>query len=169
MKQHIGTYEFDALTRDESQADLQAALGHHFDRIIRENLRGIKPLKLPIVNGVAVGTTLNMPVNASATLAQCGPEMGYFWRIGRVTVASSGTDTGAVSLFSGSDVTALNQVHLIDNTLKVGQAYYPGTLGLFLWPGEQLYVSITSVANNSYWLTGIAVEVPAEMAGKILT
>ena len=168
MKQRIGTYEFDAQTRAEGQADLEAALGHHFDRIIREQLRGVKPLKLPIVSAVAAGTTTILPINQGAEPIICGPQQGYFWRVGRVTIASTGTDTGAISLYAGSDITAVDPTHLVDNTLKVGQAYYPGTRGLFLWPGEQLYASITSVVTNSYRMTGIAIEVPAEMAGKLL-
>jgi hypothetical protein len=155
-------------TRQEAQEDLQASLGHHFDRIVREQVRGVKPIKLPILTSNASGVAVNLPISEGQEFAACGPEQGYFWRIGRVTISSSGVDTGAVSLFASSDPLNFAQQFLIDNTLKVGQAYYPGTRGLFLWPGEQLYASVVSVANNSYRLSGIGIEVPAEMAGKLL-
>lgn len=168
MKQFIGTYEIDAYTRHEAQEDLKAALGHHFSHFVREELRGVKAFRLPIITSAATGTSVTLPLTNGPEPVACGPAQGYFWRIGRVTVTSSGTDTGAVSLYAGSDPANFGQQFLIDNTLKVGQAYYPGTRGLFLWPGDQLYASLTSVANNTYRLTGVAIEVPAEMAGKIL-
>ena len=167
MKQHIGSYEFDMYTRHEAQEDLKAAFGTHSSSYIRETLRGVKPIKLPKLLATASGTTLNLPQNQGQEFVACGPEAGYFWRIGRITIVSTGTDTGAVSLYAGSDPTKFGQ-DLVDNSLKVGQAYYPGTRGLFLWPGEMLYASLTSVSGNGYTLTGMAVEVPAEMAGKIL-
>lgn len=168
MKNHIGGYEIETYTQQEAQEDLKAALGHHFSQIQREQLRGVKALKLPIVSAVATGTSLTLPLNGGPEPIVCGPQQGYFWRIGRVTISSTGNDTGAVSLYAGSDPTTLGQQFLVDNTLLVGKAYYPGTRGLFLWPGEQLYASVTSVAANTYRISGIAIEVPAEMAGKIL-
>lgn len=165
MKVNIAGYEFDSYTREEAREDLHAAFSRNLDASVREQLRGIKPIKLPIATAVASGASLTL----GGSGINIGPESGYFWRIGRITISSSsGTDTGAVSLYVGNDPSNLGQQYLIDNTLKVGAAYYPGTRGLFLWPGEQLYVSIASTAANSYRLSGVAVEVPAEMAGKIL-
>lgn len=167
MKQNIAGYQIDAYTRDEAQADLKAAMGHNLSQTMREWYRGIKLIKLPNLTGVATGASLTLPTGSDDPVA-CGPQQGYLWRIGRVTVTSSGSDVGSVSLYAGSDTSATDQAHLIDSTLKVGAAYYPGSRGLFLLPGEQLYVSLASVANNSYRLTGIAVEVPAEMVAKVL-
>lgn len=168
MKANIGGYEFDTTTPAELENALNSSLGHHFSHHVRDMYRGVKAMRLPVVTALAGGTSVTIPLSGGAEPVACGPQQGYFWRIGRVTVTSSGTDTGAVSLYAGSDPTNFGQAFLIDNTLKVGQAYYPGTRGLFLSPGEQLYVSLTSVANNSYRITGVAIEVPAEMAGKIL-
>ena len=168
MKVDIGGYEFETTTPGELERGLNSAFGHHFSHHVRDMYRGVKAMRLPVATATAGGTSLTLPSSGGAEPVAVGPQQGYFWRIGRVTVTSSGTDTGAVSLYSGSDPTNLGQQFLIDNTLKVGQAYYPGTRGLFLWPGEQLYVSLTSVANNTYRITGVAIEVPAEMAGKIL-
>jgi hypothetical protein len=167
-KANIGGYEFETTSPAELQTELNSAFGHHFSHHVRDMYRGVKAVRLPVLTATAGGTTLLIPSSGGAEPIACGPQQGYFWRIGRVTVSSNGSDTGAVSLFAGSDATNVGQQFLIDNTLKVGQAYYPGTRGLFLWPGEQLYVSLTSVASNTYRLTGVAIEVPAEMAGKIL-
>lgn len=168
MKNNIGGYEFETLTRAEAQEDVHAALGHHFSHFQHEALRGVKAIKLPIVTATAAGTTATIPTAQGPEPIACGPQQGYFWRIGRVTISSNGVDAGAVSLYAGSDPTSFAQQFLVDNTLAVGKAYYPGTRGLFLWPGEQLYASLVSVANATYRISGIAIEVPAEMAGKIL-
>lgn len=168
MKQHIGSYEIDFLTRQEAHEDLKAEMGHHFSQMQREALRGVKAIKLPIVTATAAGVLTNIPVVNGPEPIVCGPQQGYFWRIGRITVSSNGADVGAVSLYAGSDPQSFSQQFLVDNTLLVGKAYYPGTRGLFLWPGEQLYASAATVAGNTYRIAGIAVEVPAEMAGKIL-
>lgn len=169
MKQNIAGYEIDVATREEAQKDLYESMGHHFSLQIREMYRGIKALKLPVVAAQATGAALTLPLTGGAEPVQCGPESGYFWRVQRVTVTSSGVDAGAVSLYAGSDPANTSGQFLVDNTLKVGQAYYPGNRGLYLWPGEQLYVAIVSVAANTYRLTGLAVEVPSEMQGKLLS
>lgn len=165
MKQNIGSYSFDAVTREEAREDLKAELGNHLSHLTRELVRGIKPIKLPILTALASGTTTSI---GAGNQVSCGPEQGYFWTVRRLTVTSNGTDNGAVSLYVGSDPSELDQIHLVDNTLKIGAAYYPSNRALLLWPGERLYFSATTVASNSYRATGVAVEVPAEMVGKIL-
>lgn len=168
MKQAVGPYEIDVATRQEASADMVAALGHHFDATTREILRGVKVLKLPSIVGTAAGASFTLPSSGGGEPVQCGPQQGYFWRIQRLTVTSSGADVGAVSLFAGSDPGNTSSQFLIDNTLNVGKAYYPGNRGLVLWPGEALYVSFASVATNTYRLMGLAVEVPAEMQAKLM-
>lgn len=169
MKQNIGSYQIDVATRQEASQDMVAALGHHMDAATREHYRGVKALKLPTITGTATGATFSLPSSGGSEPVQCGPQSGYFWRVQRITIASSGADVGAASLFAGSDPGNLSNQFLIDNTLKVGQAYYPGNRGLYLWPGEVLYVSFASVATNTYRLMGLAVEVPAEMQAKLMT
>lgn len=168
MKQNIGPYEIDVATRQEASADMVAALGHHMDAATRELYRGVKALKLPTISGTATGATFTLPSSGGSEPVQCGPQSGYFWRIQRVVVASSGVDVGAVSLFAGSDPNNASSQFLVDNSLKVGTAYYPGNRGLYLWPGEVLYVTFASVATNTYRLMGLAVEVPAEMQAKLV-
>lgn len=51
---------------------------------------------------------------------------------------------------------------------NVNVAYYPGTRAAWLFPGEQVYAQVNnSVASNIYALTGLALECPAEMQGKL--
>lgn len=168
MKQNVGPYEIDVATRQEASADMVAALGHHVSAVTRERYRAVKALKLPTIVGTATGATFTLPNTGGSEPVQCGPESGFFWRIQRVIIASSGVDVGAASLFAGSDAGNTSSQYLIDNTLKVGQAYYPGNRGLVLWPGEFLYASFASVATNTYRLMGLAVEVPAEMQAKLM-
>lgn len=146
--------------------EISQVMSSSFDNYLRDKYRGVKLLKMPlaIVTASGVATT----ITAAPPGQQIGPDTGFIWRIGRVTVASSGNDTGAVTLFAGSDSTQLDPRHQIDNTLKIGQAYYPGSRGLYLFPGEILYASAVTVAANTYVMTGSYVEVPAEMIGKIL-
>jgi hypothetical protein len=52
---------------------------------------------------------------------------------------------------------------------QVGIAYNPGSKGVYLQPGEQIYAQIAnSTTGNTYILTGEAIRVPAEMKGKVL-
>lgn len=160
---HPSLAAIDLLTKNE----LTDSLHSNTDRILRDQYRTMKLIRIPAIRAIAAGTSLVLAQNADGG-APAGPEQGFIWRIGRVTIASNGSDTGAVTLFAGSDSTALDISHQIDNTLKVGQAYYPGSRGLFLMSGEFLYASLVSVAANQYAMTCQAVEVAAEMIGKIL-
>ena len=136
------------------------------DAALRDRYRGIKLMKMPRVQAQASGTTTTLAHQPPGQ--QMGPDAGFIWRIGRITVTSNGTDTGAVTLFNGTDPTNLSEEYQVDNTLKVGAAYYPGSRGLYVFPTEFLYLSVTTVAGNIYTVTGQVVEVPAEMQGKIL-
>lgn len=160
---HPSLAAIDLLTKSE----LTDSLHSQTDRILRDQYRSMKLMRIPPIRGTASGTSLVLAQNADGG-TPTGPEQGFIWRLGRVTVASNGADAGAVTLYVGSDSTALDPSHQIDNTLIVGKAYYPGTRGVYIMPGEFLYVSLVSVAANQYVMTAQAVEVAAEMIGKIL-
>lgn len=147
-------------------SEINQVMANRFDNYLRDKYRGVKLLKLPIVIVTASGTLTT--ISHTPPGQALGPDQGYVWRVGRVTVSSSGSDTGAVTLYAGSDTSQTDPRHQIDNTLKVGQGYYPGSRGLYLTPGEFLYFSAVTVAANTYVVTGSYVEVPAEMIGKIL-
>jgi hypothetical protein len=160
---HLGP--LDILTSEE----LSKVMGHILDQYERDLNRGIKLIKLPpvrVINGGGTGPLLiSQTVDAGAPI---GPEQGFIWRLLRLTVASSGTDAGSAALYVSSDPTLIDQTHLIDNTLKIGQAYFPGNRGVFLFAGEFIYANApVVVANTQYAMTGMALEVPAEMVGKL--
>lgn len=170
MKQQVtGGAMLDILTKSE----LNEALGHHFDEQTREHLRGIKLFRLPLIVATAQGAafTLSAPAGSNPP----GPDQGYIWRITRIMVSSSVlADTAKYVLYVGSDGTP-DQRHLIDAIIggatpgqNVNVAFRPGNKAEWLFPGEQIYAGITgATTGNSYVMTGIAVEVPAEMVGKI--
>lgn len=159
---HLGP--LDILTNNE----LKDAMGHALDGFIRDFYRGIKIIKLPIIRITAAGTGPTLLAQNPNGGAPIGPESGFIWRLLRVTLASNGVDSGAATLYVGSDPTNLDIAHQVDNTLKIGQAYYPGNRGVFIFPDEFIFANLAvTVAANQYALNGLAAEVPAEMVGKI--
>jgi hypothetical protein len=54
--------------------------------------------------------------------------------------------------------------------MNVNEAYYPGNKALWVWAGEQLYANLQgATVGNVYSLSGVALEVPTEMQGKIIS
>jgi hypothetical protein len=160
---HPSLAAIDLLTKNE----LTDSLHSQTDRVLRDQYRTMKLMRIPPIRATATGVALVL-AQAPDGGTPTGPEQGFIWRLGRVTVASNGADAGAVTLYVGSDPTALDISHQIDNGLVVGKAYYPGSRGVYLLPGEFIYASLVSVNGNQYAMTGQAVEVAAEMIGKIL-
>lgn len=144
--------------------ELHTAMGHQTDTLIRDWYRGIKITRIPLVRVVASGTST---VIAQAVPGeQPGPSAGFIWRVFRVTISSSGVDTGAITLYVGSDPTNIDGAHQIDNTLKVGAAYRPDKE--FIFNDEFLFATAVTVAGNTYTMTGVVAQAPQEMAGKII-
>jgi hypothetical protein len=172
MLQNTKIGPLDLITPGELSDSLHHVMIGHDERRELERVRGLKLMKLPLIKVTATGTTVAL--DSAQSGAVCGPEQGFIWRILRITVASSGlTDAAVFALYGGSDLTA-QQTSLIDNNgatgLPVNKAYYPSNRALWLWPGEELYANIsTATAGNMYSLTGIAIEAPFEMQGKLLS
>jgi hypothetical protein len=160
----------DILTKQE----LMDSLGHHFDLAVREQYRGVKLFRIPMV--VNTAGTAAFTLAAAVGSNPPGPDQGYIWRLTRIMVASSSlVDVAKYVLYVGSDTTATEQRHLIDAIVggatpgqNVNVAFRPGNKSEWLFPGEQIYAGISgATVGNVYSLTGIAVEVPSEMVGKI--
>lgn len=157
---HQNLAAIDILTGTE----LHDAMGHQNDALIRDWYRGIKVMRIPLVRVVATGAlTTIAPLLPGA---QAGPESGFIWRVFRVTISSSGADVGAITLYIGSDPANTDGAHQVDNSLKVGTAYRPGRE--FVFPDEFLFATAVTVPTNTYTLTGVVAQAPAEMAGKII-
>jgi hypothetical protein len=80
----VGTKEF-----DEFRQELLA----RYDVMNQSNERGVKLMRFPTINVLAAASgPLDIPAPSSG-YGVIGPESGFVWRIGRITVSSSGTDT----------------------------------------------------------------------------
>lgn len=82
--------QFETTTPDDLKR-LYERLDARFAEQTREALRGIKLMRLPTSYAVAAGAVTQLPPTAGG-YGLIGPESGFIWRIGRVTVASNGTD-----------------------------------------------------------------------------
>jgi hypothetical protein len=144
--------------------ELHTAMGHQNDNLIRDWYRGIKIMRIPLIRVVATGVlTTIAPLLPGA---QAGPESGFIWRLFRVTINSSGADVGAVTLYVGSDPANTDGAHAVDNALKIGTAYRPDKE--FIFPDEFIFATAATIAANTYTMTGVVAQAPAEMAGKII-
>jgi hypothetical protein len=76
--------------------NLYAKLDARFAEQTREALRGMKLMRFPTLSAQAAGTSLVLPATASG-YGLVGPESGFIWEIGRLTVASNGTDMAGTS------------------------------------------------------------------------
>jgi hypothetical protein len=164
---HLGTLEI--ATPD----DINEVMSHRFDAYLRDRFRTIKVMKLPQIRFIATGTTVTLAQSPSAG-PPAGPELGFMWNLRRIIVASNlPADTAKFTLYSGSDPTLFDSAHLLEGFGAAGQAvnlgYYPGSHAVWLWPGEQIYASITGATiGNQYVLSGVAIEAAAEMVGKLV-
>jgi hypothetical protein len=80
-------------------------------------------------------------------------------------------DTAQVGyLYIGSDTSQNQNTILEGGGINLGDSYYPGTDGAWVFPGEQIYASLSGVtAGNTYTLTGVAIEVAAEEVAKLIS
>jgi hypothetical protein len=164
----------DLLTKQE----MSDVFGHHIDRFLRDKYRTIKLMKLPQLRGTAAAATFNLAQgNQPGDYGvPCGPESGFIWMLRRVIVASNvATDAAKYTLYSGSDPSNYDYNHLLEGFTaagagqSVGVGYYPSSEATWLWPGEQVYAQILgATVGNGYVLSGIAIEVAAEMVGKLV-
>lgn len=79
-------------------------------------------------------------------------------------------DAAQVSyLYAGSDA-SLNQNTILDGQgVALGKAWFPGSKGAWIFPGESIYAQIINATQGYvYSLTGVAIEVAMEEIGKLL-
>jgi hypothetical protein len=130
---------------------------------LRERARGIKFMRFPQVYGTAAASKLSV-----GAAFQVGPDSGYVWSLLRVIV--NGMTTGAtpdvVNLYVND---AGSQPLWQFNGNNFGYTFGPGEI--IINPGEILFMQSvgTFAATGTITMSGGLVEVPAEMAGKLLT
>jgi hypothetical protein len=73
-------------------------LDKKFAELTREQLRGVKLMRVPTLSTVAGSTTQIQIPQSSSGYGLAGPESGFLWRIGRVTVVSNGADNASWGL-----------------------------------------------------------------------
>jgi hypothetical protein len=144
----------------ERMADVVAA--HEAQR---ERVRGDKPIRLPLVRGVASGSALTMggDTNTAAGQAPVGPDLGLVWAIRHLVI--EGMTAGATP-----DVINILRNGRIIWQLNGNQfAQTWGRGEILLHSGETLqYQSVgTFAATGTIIAHGLAQETPAEMIGKM--
>lgn len=158
MRQQItaGGY-FDFLTNEE----FQEMMGHHFDDFIREVVRGIKYIRMPLLTGTASGGVLTIGQGNTIT----APEQGYAWSFKRLAVSglTTGTSPDIVNLYRGDNL--INPVWQFNGN---NFAYTFGKLDMVLLAGENFVLNGTITSTSQITLTGDAIEVPQEMLGKLV-
>ena len=149
---------YDLVSADELNQHT-SRIEKRFDTFIRDLTRGLKVMRL----GPAAGTT-DASGNVSITLQ--GPRSGYIWEIRRIAVAGNTADS--VTVYRSTDGTTNPNQYL--GVLPLTSYGALGSKSTFLMPDESLVIVGTALSTKSTTLTvtGEAIEVPAEMIGKLL-
>jgi hypothetical protein len=164
MKQDLGPLGMiDFLTDSE----LRQSLGHHFDAVVRDWVRGIKLIRLPIMYGASNGSGAQV-----SPVFMPGPQSGYIWDVKRITVggpAIYGSSGGPfMNIYKSNTIGDVQDTQFMAG-LVVNNATYFSKLSLSFFGGENLGFSGGGFANNAeFYVTGQVLEVPAEMVGKIV-
>jgi hypothetical protein len=187
MLQNLRTGSVDLITPGEMTQMLHDHLGNQWSTFFRQRYAGLKLMKLPVLRVTATAAAFilaSTPGNVSESGPpfaaipgggglNCGPESGYIWLLSRVLISSNvAADSAVYQLYTGSDFT-LQQASMLDGggstQLPVNKAYYPGNRGAWVFPEEEVYASVSSATiGNTYLLSGVVVEAPAEMVGKLI-
>jgi hypothetical protein len=131
----------------------------------REMLRGVKWMRLPVMQGTVASSAIKL---GDETGAPVGPEQGYAWSITRIVV--DGLTTGAtpdiVNMYRNS---ATSQPPLWQfNGNNFGYTFGLGQIVLMSGDALKFVNSGTIAATGLIRATGELVEVPAEMMGKLV-
>ena len=86
------------------------------------------------------------------------------------TSAVGAGDTAQVNyLYVGSDTSQNQNTILEGQGINLGQTFFPASQSAWVFPGEQIYATITGqTVGYTYTLTGVAIEVAAEEVAKLI-
>lgn len=113
------------------------------------------PNNFPVQVVISGGTVTAVTVNGVQVLA--GDGTAYVPAFGTIVLTYSSAPTW---VWTGIG---------INNGLNVNNAWFPSKHSAWVFGGEQVYTQVfNSLAANVYSMTGVALEVPAEMQGKIM-
>jgi len=140
----------------------------------RDKLRGVKWMRLPLLQGTVTASGINLGENTGAGQGyqqKIGPDEGYGWRITRLCIAglTYGATPDVVNFFrtsSGQQGGFLWQL----NGNSPGTTFGKGQITLS--PGDTLTAvnqgAVTAAVGTLITVSGELVSVPAEMLGKII-
>jgi hypothetical protein len=145
------------------KGQLDDSLAHYFNEQQSAALAGIKYFRLPRIVGTVASSAVTIGQTGSI---QCGPGQGYCWSIRRLIVngLQSGSSPDIINFYR-NDVGNEPLWQLNGNSF--GQTF--GRLELLLLPGEYLVAQNVGTINatGQIRVTGDAIEVPAELLGKL--
>lgn len=172
---HTNLAPIDLLTREELEQVNQKGL----DNAMREKVRGLDIMRIPVVPITATGATLSLFTTNDAT--PWGPEQGDIWMLRRVVVKSSViTDVAKYVIYRGHTPSDVANAYTFRYQLEVfiggatpgqnvGVGEYFTSKTVWLQPGEQIYAQVLGATpGNQYLMDGEALRVPAEMKGKLI-
>lgn len=166
MLQDIRSGSLDVLTPGELSKQLHEHL--HPDKwtqMIMAHYRGVKVMKLPVQHLQATGTTASL---FEQNGVQSGPESGFFWMLRSLYVGSNDASTFNLIAYIDADGSAQPFSVLENGGITANKRYYPGSKSIFLFPGEQVYCTLSTLtAGKTYYQTGVVIEAPMVMAGKL--
>lgn len=130
----------------------------------REKLRTIKPVRLPLVRGVAAASALTLggDINTAAGQTPVGPDLGYVWSLRHLVIEG---------MTAGATPDALNVLRNGRIVWQLNGNVFAQTWGrgeILLHSGETLqYQSVgTFNATGTIIVHGLAEQVAAEQIGK---
>jgi hypothetical protein len=131
----------------------------------RERVRGSKPIRLPVVRGVASGSALTLggDTNTAAGQTPVGPDLGLVWSIRHLVIEG---------LTAGTTPDVMNIVRNNRIIWQLNGNQFFATFGrgeILLHSGETLqYVSVgTFASTNTIIVHGLAQEEIAERVGEM--
>lgn len=165
--------EYDFLTPDDMNQALSNFHGSVVDAVVREELRGIKAVRF---KAAVYDSAAN-----SFTLDAGGPRPGFMWAIMSMFLSADQTTINSAFAFLTSDVssmgipggqmnaaTAADCIGILTITQRTNQlTFSKGQCMAF--PGQHIgVVGSGNASGANIVLHGFAIEVPAEMVGKLL-
>jgi hypothetical protein len=143
----------------------------------QERWRGVKIMRLPTAYATATATgPLTLPP-AAGGFGTLGPESGFVWRLGRVTVASSGTDNAGASVtttptFPASTVPVQNANPFpVKVVISGGTATVTQVNGITVGAGDGTYIvpsggtiAVTYTVAPTWVWTGLGLQTGAGLA-----
>ena len=169
-------HSYDLVSSEEMHGHM-AGITAKMQEFIRQEVLGVKPVRFQ--SNVLVPGAAPAYVTADAS-----PQQGYIWSVTSLLLATNANATINATWFRTQDPGNLAPLvggqpdpstlrYLIDKqfstTLLAMQKY--GTGQLLVQPGEQIVCGVSGagvVAGINFQVLGQAIEVPAEMIGKLL-